>query len=361
MPYGPRSSGQDSAIQSLRGIMKVFIANFGRQNYEWPICRDRGTVATMNAVEAQRFWEANDREGYIANRIAKDLTAAGEKPTKATASRWFNLMTIIAETSGDVWVHKDGDDLWWTVSRRDEPFFETKMEPIARGQEVIVCHKPCEKWSNVSKKGIPLKWNELHPKAKDFLSTEATLQSLSPLYRDYTLALIAGEDLSAWHDSPLWAKRSEASKKGYAPVRYGTQADKIAYQRAYELFNAADAAERMARTAIGTTNSANGQIVERVVKRKDLKFPSATALQDYIKELMGAQEYCCELTGLPLELDEINGDPAMFASLDRIDSSGHYEPGNLQVVCRFANFWKGASDDGEFRRLIGVIRSAAIS
>jgi hypothetical protein len=98
-----------------------------------------------------------------------------------------------------------------------------------------------------------------------------------------------------------------------------------------------------------------------MVKRKDLLFPSAAALQDYIMELMGAQEYCCELTGLPLELDEVNGDSAMFASLDRIESCGHYEPGNLQVVCRFANFWKGASDDGEFRRLIGVIRSAAIS
>ncbi|WP_299791667.1 hypothetical protein [uncultured Marivita sp.] len=113
----------------------------------------------------------------------------------------------------------------------------------------------------------------------------------------------------------------------------------------------------MARTAVATTNSANGQTVERVVKKKDLKFPSTIALQDYIKELMEAQEYCCELTGIPLELDEVNGDPAMFASLDRIDSSGHYEPGNLQVVCRFANFWKGSSDDDDFRRLISIVRA----
>ncbi len=155
----------------------------------------------------------------------------------------------------------------------------------------------------------------------------------------------------------LWSKRKEATKAGYSPIKYGTQADKIAYQRAYELFNAVEAAERMARTAVSTTNSANGQTVERVVKRKDLLFPSAAALQDYVTQLMGAQEYCCELTGLPLDLDETNGDPAMFASLDRIDSSRHYEPGNLQVVCRFANFWKGASDDAEFRRLIGVVRS----
>lgn len=115
----------------------------------------------------------------------------------------------------------------------------------------------------------------------------------------------------------------------------------------------------MAHTAVNTTNSAIGQKVERVLKKKDLGFASAVALQDYIKELMEAQEYCCELTGLMLELDEANGDPAMFASLDRIDSSGHYEAGNLQVVCRFANFWKGASDDAEFRRLIEVLRTSA--
>lgn len=339
--------------------MQVFIANFGRQNYEWPICKMRGTVATMNAVEAQKHWEANDRDAYIVGRMANDTTAAGKTPTKATASRWFNLMTTVAETAGDVWVHKAGDELWWTTSRSDPPTFETKKEPIERGREVVVCHKPCEPWSNKSKTGVPLRWNELHPKAKDFLSTEATLQSLSPSYRDYTLAMIAGADLSAWHNSPHWSKRSESSKSGYAQIKYGTQADKIAYQRASDLFNEADAAERMARTALGTTNSSNGQIVERMVKRKDLLFPSAAALQDYITELMGAQEYRCELTGLPLELDEADGDPAMFASLDRIDSKGHYEPGNLQVVCRFANFWKGASEDAEFRRLIGVIRSAS--
>lgn len=339
--------------------MKVYIANFGRQNYEWPACRDRGTVATMNSVEAQKFWAANDRESYVAYRMAHDTTAAGKKPTKATASRWFNLMSIVTETAGDVWVHKDGEELWWTTSRSDVPSFETKIEPIERGREVVVCHKPCALWSNQTRTGIALRWNELHPKAKDFLSTEATLQSLSPTYRDYTLALIAGDDLRQWHDSPLWSKRSDAAKRGYAPVKHGSQADRIAYQRASELFSAVEAAERMTRMAIGTTNSANGQLVERVLKKKDLGFPSAASLQDYIMELMGSQEYCCELTGLPLELDEVNGDQAMFASLDRIDSNGHYEPGNLQIVCRFANFWKGSSDDFEFRRLIRLVRESA--
>lgn len=312
----------------------------------------------MNAVEAQKFWEAQDRDGYIVNRMSKDKTAAGKVPTRATASRWFNLMSTVAETCGDVWIHRDGDELWWTTSRAEAPYFETKTEPITRGREVVVCHKPCDPWSNQSKAGVPLRWNELHPKAKDFLSTEATLQSLSPIYRDYALALIFGDDLKPWHETPLWKNREATAKSSYSPIRYGTLAGKIAYQRAAEIFNEVEVAERMARTAIHTSKSANGQIVERTIKKKELKFASAAALQDHILELMGAQEYCCDLTGLPLELDEVNGDPAMFASLDRIDSAGDYAPGNLQVVCRFANFWKGASDDAEFRRLVGILRAS---
>jgi hypothetical protein len=337
--------------------MKVYIANFGRQNYEWPTCRERGTVATMNAVEVQHLWESGDREGYINNRMANDITAAGAKPTRATASRWYNLMTVVSETSDDIWVHKDGEDIWWTTSRRDDPFFETKTEGIERGREVVVCHKPCNQWSNKTKIGTPLRWSELHPKAKDFLSTEATLQALSPSNRDYSLALIAGDDLEPWHNSPKWKDRSESAKNLYAPVKYGTQVDRLAYQRAFEIFAAVEASERMGRTAMATTRAANGQTVERVIKKKDLGFASAVNLQNHILQLISAQEGHCELTGLALELDEVNGDPSMFASLDRIDSSGHYEAGNLQIVCRFANFWKGSSSDAEFRRLMAIIKS----
>ena len=46
----------------------------------------------------------------------------------------------------------------------------------------------------------------------------------------------------------------------------------------------------------------------------------------------------------------------MLPSLDRIDSNGHYAKENLQLVCRFINFWKQASDDAEFRRLVSVVR-----
>ena len=57
----------------------------------------------MNDVAVQGFWEIGDRESYIENRMKNDKTAAGIKPTRPVASRWFNLMTTIVESSGDVW------------------------------------------------------------------------------------------------------------------------------------------------------------------------------------------------------------------------------------------------------------------
>lgn len=46
----------------------------------------------------------------------------------------------------------------------------------------------------------------------------------------------------------------------------------------------------------------------------------------------------------------------MLASLDRIDSNGHYMLGNLQIVCRFANRWKSDGDNDNFMRLIRLLK-----
>lgn len=186
--------------------MAVYIANFGEQNYEWPVCKERGTVATMNELLAQEYWLAGDRENYIRSRV-QEKTAAGLVPTRPVASRWFNLMTIISQTQGDTWLHSDTQYIWWTTSRPTQPTYESRLEPVGRKREVIVCHKPCDPWRNTNLLGNPLPWAGLHPKAKDFLSTEATLQALSPDYAAYALALIHGEDLSPWHDTEVWRKK----------------------------------------------------------------------------------------------------------------------------------------------------------
>ena len=69
------------------------------------------------------------------------------------------------------------------------------------------------------------------------------------------------------------------------------------------------------------------------------------------KKLLKDQEGLCAITGLRLGYDGDCDDKEVLASLDRIDSDGHYEVGNLQVVCRFVNRWKNDAADMEFRRL----------
>lgn len=64
----------------------------------------------------------------------------------------------------------------------------------------------------------------------------------------------------------------------------------------------------------------------------------------------------CALSGLVLQFDGEYDDQEMLASLDRIDSSRHYERDNLQVVCRFVNRWKGADDNAQFTRLLAKLQ-----
>ena len=79
-------------------------------------------------------------------------------------------------------------------------------------------------------------------------------------------------------------------------------------------------------------------------------------LDNLLRHLLEVQEERCAITGLLFQYQGAHSDSNMLPSLDRIDSDGHYEKGNLQLVCRFINFWKQAADDQEFRRLINVIR-----
>lgn len=104
-----------------------------------------------------------------------------------------------------------------------------------------------------------------------------------------------------------------------------------------------------------TVRNANGQIVERKVKNKDLLMSSAD-LEKHATDLLDRQDNCCALTGIPFHFSSPDSDKNLLPSLDRINSDGHYEAGNLQVVCRFVNFWKSASDNNEFKRLLMLVR-----
>lgn len=63
--------------------------------------------------------------------------------------------------------------------------------------------------------------------------------------------------------------------------------------------------------------------------------------------------------GLQLQWEGESNDAELLASLDLIDSDGHYEADNLHVVCRFVNRWKGADPDEEFRRPLDLVRGSS--
>jgi len=109
-----------------------------------------------------------------------------------------------------------------------------------------------------------------------------------------------------------------------------------------------------------TVFNSNGQVIETKVKNKELRMSDAE-LDQLLHELLEVQGDCCAITGLPLQFRGVHSDENMLPSLDRIDSEGHYERNNLQIVCRFINFWKQASDDKEFRRLLNVVRGIEVS
>ena len=80
----------------------------------------------------------------------------------------------------------------------------------------------------------------------------------------------------------------------------------------------------------------NSQIVERVVKNKERRMTQAE-LNELLGSLLDQQRNRCALTGIPFD----NAKKDLRPSVDRIDSDGHYEQHNLQIVCQFVNFWKG--------------------
>ncbi len=109
----------------------------------------------------------------------------------------------------------------------------------------------------------------------------------------------------------------------------------------------------MANQAEQTAKQSSGQTIDRTVKNKELRL-SKEALIAHLSDLLDETDHRCAITGLALHP---NGpDDQLKPSLDRIDSDGHYEVGNLQVVARFINMWKSDSVDSEFRRLLALVR-----
>lgn len=113
------------------------------------------------------------------------------------------------------------------------------------------------------------------------------------------------------------------------------------------------ARNRILRVTMQTV-ARSGQTATRRLKGKELRcIDLATALD----ELARRQHYRCAQTGVAFNENE----PDLRASLDRIDSDGHYEDGslpdgvnNLQLVTHWYNMAKGKRSDAQMRLLLGV-------
>lgn len=323
----------------------VIVANFGPANILWPECLEKNTVATFEDSDLRPFFLARDKEGYIRHCLDKKKTVEGKPAQRITASTWYGIGERLELTHGDIWIHRQGGELWWTTTTDGPSSAELRsaLGLSENAEKVYVIHKPAQPWSNKSISGRPLQWNGLHPKARDFLQKkQGTLGQLSESNAQYALALIQDRVLDLWHSKPEW--KTKAEKTNYSPPL---------------LFSPREmAAIRMVNTALQTVENSNGQFVERTVKNKECGFEDEKSFADYVLELINTQGGLCRLSGLPLQFDgEKITDKEMLASLDRIDSSRHYEVGNLQVVCRFINFWKNASDNATFMRLIAAVQA----
>ena len=83
---------------------------------------------------------------------------------------------------------------------------------------------------------------------------------------------------------------------------------------------------------------------------------TSAALTKLLRSLLDRQGNCCELTKIPFYFAGPDADDNRRPSVDRIDSNRHYEADNLQIVCRFVNFWKGERDNEEFKRLLALVQ-----
>ncbi|UCA46998.1 hypothetical protein [Pseudochrobactrum sp. XF203] len=238
-------------------------------------------------------------------------------------------------------MHREEDKLWWTITKNEDYYIlnEPARPPHITGPFISI-NKASQKWSDRSKKGVPLRLSSLPSLVVRSITNQSTQISPDREVAEFIIALINDHDVSPWTSKPKWTSDAKQSKKN--PVTHFSPEQIAAY--------------RMASTAFETVKKADGRTIESTAKIKNIIDFTEEELRKHVEDLISDQEGICALTELPLQFDTDLDDPELSASLDRIDSNGHYEKGNLQIVCKFANRWKGADDNSGFLRLMGLIK-----
>lgn len=88
-----------------------------------------------------------------------------------------------------------------------------------------------------------------------------------------------------------------------------------------------------------------GQMFHSIKKSAAKRNIEVTITRNFIKLLIDAQNWTCSKTGLPFDLTAGFGKMPFGPTVDRIDSKGIYEAGNIQIVCNIYNYAKNEFDD----------------
>lgn len=313
---------------------EIYIVMTGNGNELWAECLERKLVALGFDKPYFDAWRNNDYEGYLAIERAAAPAGTPDSDIRSRATLWFNRATRLTKSEDDLWLHRDGHNLYWAETTSESPVFEPY------GDTVMIA-KPVSGWSRRNRRTAALTWNSIHPKARDYLITQqAVFRVASDDMKAYLGALIGGDELGEWHDRPDWRERL-GEDKGKTLGRNVELSD--------------FAITRMMLSIKDTVKNSNGQLVLKTLRDKKL-LCSEAEMKAHLAQLMKDQQGLCAITKLPMHLDgQENLDKDLLASADRVDSNGHYEIGNIQLVCRFVNFWKCAQENGRFLELMEAV------
>jgi len=110
----------------------------------------------------------------------------------------------------------------------------------------------------------------------------------------------------------------------------------------------------MRTSILNTVRNSNGQVVERIVKDKQMLMDSSK-LDELIRSRLELQQGKCNLSGLALHAHGPEADPNLLPCRpDRQQPT--LRTRQSPDSCRFINFWKGASDNEDFKRLLMLVR-----
>lgn len=76
---------------------------------------------------------------------------------------------------------------------------------------------------------------------------------------------------------------------------------------------------------------------------------------DHVESLAAANDWCCAVSGIPFRLQKLNGRRPYAPSVDRIDCTKGYEPGNCRVVCVAVNYAMNVWGEGMLNELADAI------